>query len=287
MMKIRMTGNHKPMIETFRKQNKAFYQGAIGTLPYVEDQQDKGLLVRGRNNQPLVQKKGLGQSLLTSADRRKEVTNPSSMPWRMICSLEIMAEDGGLYIGTGWLAGPRLIMTAGHCVFDQHVMNGWAKSIKVYPGRSSATSNDDCLISEIFRAPDQWVAKCDENFDYGAIILDNDIGLQYGHFSSATYSDSELMAHMVNISGYPGTKAGEIQLHHENRINSVSPTKIYYDVDTEGGQSGSPVWLYEDNESMPVVVGIHSYGAGKIAIGNSGVRITEEIINFIEKWREY
>ena len=286
-MKIKMASNHDPIVEMHKKQKKLIYQGVEGTLPSEEDVQDVALLVRGKEPKPLLQRVGLGQSLLTKKDRRTEVTNPSASPWRMICSLEITAADGEAYIGTGWIAGPRLIMTAGHCVFEKNSMQGWANSIKVYPGRSISTDPKTCFISTQFKAPDQWVKKGDENYDYGAIILDSDIGLNYGYFSSSTYADADLMTHMVNISGYPASRVGETQLHHKNRINSVSPMKIYYDVDTEGGQSGSPVWLYEDSSEKPVVIGIHSYGAGVVTVGNSGVRINEEIIDFIEKWRDY
>lgn len=286
-MKLEMASNRDPVVEMHKKQKKLVFPGIAGSLPLDEDVHDRSLLVRGKNIEPLVQRFGIGQSLLAAQDRRTEVSNPASAPWRMICSLEISAADGSIYVGTGWIAGPKLIMTAGHCLFEKNCMKGWATAIKVYPGRSNSSDEDVYFSSTDFKAPHQWVSKYDENFDYGAIILDEDIGSIYGHFSSSTYADADLMSHMVNISGYPATKLGETQLHHENRINSVSATKIYYDVDTEGGQSGSPIWLYEGNDNNPIVIGIHSYGAGNVTTGNSGVRITEEIIEFVEKWRDY
>lgn len=285
-MTIKMASNHDLVVEMHKKQKKMAFQGALGTFPSVGEVEDINLLVRGKDTKPLVQRNGLGQSLLTSQDRRTEVSNPTAAPWRMICSLLITAADGEEYVGTGWIAGPRLIITAGHCLFEKNWLKGWATKINVYPGRSSTSNGDTFFSSTHFKAPEKWVGECDENFDYGAIILTEDIGLSYGHFSSSTFGDADLMNHMINISGYPATKLGETQLHHENRVNSVSPTKIYYDVDTEGGQSGSPIWIYEEGSNNPVVIGVHSYGAGNAAAGNSGVRITEEIIKFIEKWRE-
>ena len=38
-------------------------------------------------------------------------------PWRVHASLLITAADGSNWIGTGWFVSPRVLVTAGHCVF--------------------------------------------------------------------------------------------------------------------------------------------------------------------------
>lgn len=67
-------------------------------------------------------------------DDRREVTVTKQYPWRCICSLLITAADGSNWIGTGWLVGPRVLLTAGHCVYI-HTRGGWAEQIEVIPGR--------------------------------------------------------------------------------------------------------------------------------------------------------
>jgi len=279
-MTSKIVSNHDPVAEMQRVQRKVAIVGEKGTLPSHNHQQDDGLIVRGVLSEPLVQRAGFGQTLLSMKDRRAEVSNPLASPWRMVCALEITGVDGSCYVGTGWIAGPRLVMTAGHCVYSKDSLGGWAQSIAVSPGRGS-DSSAPVYVSTSFKACDHWISREDENHDYGAIILDDDIGDKHGFFSSSSYSDAYLTNRLLNISGYPGSRAGEIQMHHENRVNSLSPTRIYYDIDTEGGQSGSPIWLYEEQGLDPIVVGIHAYGAGKAHIGNSGVRITEEVMGFI------
>jgi len=203
----------------------------------------------------------------------------------MICLLKIRSNDGGDYIGTGWIAGPRLIVTAGHCLYHEGILGGWASEVQVLPGHIDGT------VGEVYQAVRmetslEWLYRGDENFDIGAIFLEEDISFEHGAFAVGTYPDKFFQDRLVNISGYPFTRYGDIQLHHENRINNVTRTKLYYDVDTEGGQSGSPIWIYENDDlENPIVVGVHAHGAGSSEVGNSGVRITPQIHQLIAKWK--
>ena len=132
---------------------------------------------------------------------------------------------------------------------------------------------------------ERWTKAGDENYDIGAIILSEDINPDIGSFSFGFYPEASLTSKFVNISGYPASGAGEEQTHHANRICMVKDHKLYYDIDTEGGQSGSPIWFYPDSNDTPVVIGIHSNGAGLSLHANSGVRITPLLANKISEWR--
>jgi V8-like Glu-specific endopeptidase len=85
------------------------------------------------------QQPGLSQTVaevVIGRDDRVQITNTTAYPWRTICSLIITARDGSRWIGTGWLVGPRTVITAGHCVY-MHKRGGWARSIEVIPGRNA------------------------------------------------------------------------------------------------------------------------------------------------------
>ena len=244
-----------------------------------------GVIVHGTSLEPLVSRASLGQSLLVPGhDRRSKVLDTALDPWNKICSLEITAGDGSNLIGTGWIAGPRLILTAGHCVFDS-TYNGWVDSITVIPGRNGDCEPYGRFVAKDYYSLEKWILSGDENFDVGAIILEEDVGLELGYFSFGYYPDDFLRSQLINISGYPASVYGEEQMHHANRVCEVKKHKIYYDVDTEGGQSGSPVWFYPDPDMKPVVVGVHSNGAGFSLNSNSGVRITPAIAQNISEWR--
>ena len=64
-------------------------------------------------------------------DERKKITEMEQALWNGICSLSITAADGTRWVGTGWLAGRRCVVTAGHCVY-LHGHGGWAAEVGVH-----------------------------------------------------------------------------------------------------------------------------------------------------------
>jgi glutamyl endopeptidase len=244
--------------------------------------------VFGKEQRPLSQRRGF-ETVLGDVDERTRVTVPKETPWRMICSLEIEAPLGN-FVGTGWFVGPATLVTAGHCVFDSAQMGGWAKRITITPGRDDENKPFGSIVSEKFSTVDKWKNEQNPDFDMAAIHLDKATGEQLGWFAVGALTDDELTGYMVNISGYPAEPGGGVQQWwSKNRIRQVRPRRIFYDVDTSGGQSGAPVYVYENENSPPIVVGIHAYGIGgtpgDIPLRvNSAPRIIPEVVAQIQKW---
>src|SRR5207248_9320300 len=94
--------------------------------------------------------------LIIGSDDRVLVTNNELYPWRCVCSLLITAQSGTMYLGTGWLVSPRVVLTAGHCVYMSDE-GGWASQIEVIPagsatsGRSARRSPESCAASPASR----------------------------------------------------------------------------------------------------------------------------------------
>ena len=77
-----------------------------------------------------------------------------------------------------------------------------------------------------------------------------------GWFAVAALPPAELQGYLVNVSGYPGDRGmGTEQYHHKNRVLRVTERRVFYDVDTFGGQSGAPVWIHETDTAPPLAVG--------------------------------
>ena len=218
------------------------------------------------------------------ADNRVQITNTTIYPWRAIASLLITARDGSTWIGTGWFIGPHTLMTAGHVV---HIKNsgvagrdGWVRSIQVMPGRNGASLPYGTVTSSNFRSVNGWINNGDENFDYGAIIIPTQLGNTVGSFGFGVYADADLTSAIGNISGYPGDKPGGTQWYDSRKIASVNATKVFYDIDTAGGQSGSAVYRIIGNNRYAVAV--HAYGG---ATTNSGTRINNNVYNNMVAWK--
>jgi glutamyl endopeptidase len=225
-------------------------------------------------------------------DERTRILETDLLPWRMICALRMFAEGGSGAIGTGWLVGPRTVITAGHCVHDMRFFGGWADTIEVSPGRNGPDFPFDTVAATRFSSVDRWVAEADPDFDIGCIHLDEPLGDTVGWFAIGSLGPSELKGHMVNISGYPGDRGrGTEQYFHHNRILNVGDRRVFYDVDTFGGQSGAPVWIHEAEGDPPLVIGIHAYGVGgtpgQLGItANSAPRIIPEVFEQLTAWIE-
>jgi glutamyl endopeptidase len=217
-------------------------------------------------------------------DNRVQIKNTSVYPWRAHASLLITAADNSQWIGTGWFIGPHTLMTAGHVVYIKNSgvpgRDGWVKRIQVMPGRNGSTLPYGSVTSASFRSVKGWADSGDENYDYGAIIAPRDLGNTVGWFGFGVYSDADLKAAIANISGYPGDKPSGTQWYDAHKVDSVGPRKVYYDIDTFGGQSGSAVYRIVNGGRYGVA--IHAYGG---ATTNSGTRITTPVFNNMVAWK--
>ena len=219
-------------------------------------------------------------------DNRVQITTTAVYPWRAHASLLITAADNSQWIGTGWFIGPHTLATAGHVV---HIKgsgvagrDGWVKRIQVMPGRNGAALPYGSVTSTSFRSVTGWTnsSSGDENFDYGAIILPTQLGNTTGWFGIGVYSDADLLGTVGNISGYPGDKPAGTQWYDARRIASVNARKVFYDIDTAGGQSGSAVYRIINGDRYAFAV--HAYGG---ATTNSGTRIITAVFNNLVAWK--
>jgi glutamyl endopeptidase len=217
-------------------------------------------------------------------DDRAQITNTTIYPWRAHASLLIVAADNSTWIGTGWFIGPHTLMTAGHVVYIKNSgvlgRDGWVKSIQVMPGRNGTALPFGSVTSTNFRSVAGWFNNGDQNYDYGAIITPTNLGNTTGWFGYGAYSDADLLAAVGNISGYPADKSSGTQWYDHHKVASVDTRKVYYDIDTAGGQSGSAVYRIIDGGRFAVAV--HAYGG---ATTNSGTRIVVPMPSNMTTWR--
>jgi glutamyl endopeptidase len=135
-----------------------------------------------------------------------------------------------------------------------------------------------------------WVTSGSEQYDYGAIKLDCSIGNRtgwYGYFWQA----ATLVGTAMTTQGYPGDKP-LTQWKSSDRIRANSSRQVFYQADTVGGQSGSPVWAYRKNTTgcnkRPCAMAIHAYGVhgtGAHSTNNHGTRINQEVFNNLTSWK--
>jgi V8-like Glu-specific endopeptidase len=223
----------------------------------------------------------LARRVVIGHDDRLEVTDTRDYPYRCICFLYVTDADGGHWTGTGWLCGPRTLLTAGHVVFV-HERGGWARQVEVIPGRQGDLWPFGSCLAATLWAAEGWIVRRDARCDYGAITLpaDRPYGDELGWFGYGVRPDAALRQAQLTVCGYPEDKPAGTQWRHANTLAALDDQWLTYTMDTAGGQSGAPVWLEE--KGMPYGVGIHAYGAGT---GNSATRINRAVLADIERWQ--
>jgi glutamyl endopeptidase len=223
------------------------------------------------------------EEVVIGGDERLRVPNTVIEPFKWVAMLDITAADGSRWRGTGWLAGPDLVVTAGHCLYMAS-RGGWVTSIRMLFGVNSDPAGNIAaeavppVTATRFRSVTGWIGNQHPESDYGAILLPDPMPAGYGSFSYEARTDSELTGQLFNIDGYPADKPLYSQWYYTRFAAGVAAETLTYPADTFGGDSGGP--LYDYNGSR-VALGIHTRGDLN---GNAGVRITQNVAANLTQW---
>lgn len=209
-----------------------------------------------------------------------QITDTTQFPYRVVCLLEIHTAGGTVLQGSGWLVSPNTIITAGHCVF-QREYNAWASYILVHLA-VNGTANEFYIVQQTqdIHSVAEWTQGGDQSYDYGCIVLPTPVDA--GNMGYTSLTDEQLKSLLIAILGYPAeqTPDHETMWGDQGFLTGVSPTQIYYALQTLEGMSGGPVFYTNGDDRY--VVGIHNYGGG--AYGNYATRISDPVANSITKW---
>lgn len=228
----------------------------------------------------------------------------SVYPWVRICRLRVRCPDqdgqpsGAAIIGTGWFAGPKTIITAGHVLYDvewrarDNSEPAWGAMADVWIGYREGLALGHTNSAK-FRIADAWKSFVDagpveserrSQIDLGCVQLGEAMFDWPRYFDLNAVGDAALSGQLATISGYPSDRDDtQIQYSASAPIGEVKPTYFYHAVDTFFGQSGAPVWLGGTDTAQPSVVGIHA-GGDENERRNWAVRITSEVKALIQHW---
>lgn len=98
---------------------------------------------------------------IIGTDDRVEITS-TSFPYRAICNLQMKSQSGKYYLGSGFFISPRVVVTAGHCLYF-HEDGGWADSIEVTPRMLGNQKPYGSAVSRRFCSLIGWTKNKDTN----------------------------------------------------------------------------------------------------------------------------
>ena len=195
---------------------------------------------------------------------------------------------GGLEIGTGSLIAPRLVLTAGHIVYDRN-QGGQAVSVDITFGGPGGLR----VVSAHVDFPVEWrspTTALDANelyspVDIGVVILDEPIHGQVTPVPFQTASDAMLTGMLLNVLGYPGYPPegprGTLWGNDFHLLPNLT-YRMFYPVATLPGMSGGPVYNLDAVSHIRTIYGVHtSFVDG---VGGCALRIDEGIYALIQHW---
>ncbi|MBL0941710.1 MAG: patatin-like phospholipase family protein [Alphaproteobacteria bacterium] len=198
--------------------------------------------------------------------------------------------------GSGVLIGPNHVLTAGHNIYD-HEKGGWAKEIIFTPCQHNKSKPFGEARGIILKTFNKWINGKGKEYEYdmGLIILDNAIGYKAGWAGLISLNDEFYeSSREFRIAGYPnkGVKIQKQQgkykiksaqmYEHSGRVKEYKKKRLYYEINTRYGQSGSPILARikrkDGVEGLKgyYVVGVHTHGFDASHKATEGTCLTEE-----------
>ena len=231
------------------------------------------------------------ECLLMSPDPRFTIEPASSPPYKWIYHLKIKLKNGNCCMGTGFEVNAttkpekKVILTCAHNLYFRDEDEYASEVIITNSSQTFVANSSQLWVSSEYIGYSRS-RKYDEanNYDFGVIYVEGNSAKGFGW--SCSVADEKLKDTLISVCGYTErTKLEPAQLVISGGpITEVSERMLYYDVSTNYGQSGSPVYTWI-NEKW-TVVGIHAFGFpyDKIKI-NSCVRLKNEYLHSISSER--
>lgn len=190
-------------------------------------------------------------------DSALEFTNNNSCDSRVVW-LVCTYPTGRQYACTGFImqdwGGKSCIGTVAHGVYAGMYPN----SIWVFNQDSSGKTSYICNI-EAMHIPKQHLTSANTNVDYAMLTVNCGFSLseKYGHFYLASIGENPSNTYVTVYALIPDGSDNFVTVYTDNGIIVESNDgKYYYDIQSDGGSSGSPVYITLDGTDF--VVAIHS-----------------------------
>eukprot|EP01026_Neomeris_dumetosa_P019688 TRINITY_DN1796_c0_g1_i5.p1 TRINITY_DN1796_c0_g1~~TRINITY_DN1796_c0_g1_i5.p1 ORF type:complete len:457 (-),score=62.75 TRINITY_DN1796_c0_g1_i5:548-1762(-) len=214
---------------------------------------------------------------LVGMDNRVQIEETSTYPFSAIGRLESGC--------TGFLVGPRHVLTSAHCLYS---LGEWLETQKFTPGQNNVTRPFKEVDWYAIQVASEWYANQSAvEYDYGMVFLTEDVGNLTGFWEFGSACNRSNLP--LNLIGYPtdlNPQGAQYLASCGNVEYNCTKRTFLHSCDTFAGMSGGPMFLYQLNDkSEPLfkVRGIH-FGSSSQEALNLGLTITPEMEEDIKRW---
>lgn len=132
-----------------------------------------------------------------------------------------------------------------------------------------------------------WTEDVDRDYDYGVINIDGTFPSTIGSFGYGVATSSNFSGKFSRITGYPADSSGVdstkplyTQWYHSGttQLPLLNSRLVLYEADTSEGQSGSPVYIPNENIAHAIYTGVYNSSL------NRCTRITDSVFSNIRSW---
>lgn len=234
----------------------------------AEKSGEKRTSIEGGGEDPAAAADGETRNIV-GQDNRVQVSNTTQYPFSTIGYLQMENKKGEVWSCTAALIGPKVALTAGHCLYNHAEEGGWRDKFVFWPavnGESNVPYGgfdyDTAYVFQAFITDYDGTYDTVWQYDVGLITFKDPIGDSLGWLG---YTTGETTGDFKgNLVGYHEDKPAFTMWRSACNVvaENTSQADFVHDCDFTGGANGGPIYFYDDRTKDRIVIGVNMGPSG-------------------------